>query len=311
VHQEVTIPELTEVVARVAALLGPREGAVSLLDGGITNRNFRVRFGGSDYVVRLPGKDTALLGIDRGAECAANKQAADLGIAPPVAAYIEEPPCLVTVYVAGRPMGAVELREPDTIAEVARALRSFHDSDLELSSNFDCFRVVERYAAVAGERGAEMPGGLDEALDRAGAIRDAMGGGRERAPAPCHGDLLDTNFLWDGDRVLIVDWEYAGMGERYFDLANFAVNNGLEDEEETLLLREYLGDPPTDRQRAEVKLLRYMSDLRETAWAVVQSAVSEIRFDFGGYARKHLERLTATAEDPRFEGWLRDARAGP
>ena len=91
-HEEITIPELTEVVARVAALLGPREGAVTALDGGITNRNFRVRFGGTDYVVRLPGKDTALLGIDREAECSANKLAADVGIAPPVAAFIESPP---------------------------------------------------------------------------------------------------------------------------------------------------------------------------------------------------------------------------
>ena len=79
---EFTIPELTEVVARLAALLGPREGTVVQLEGGITNRNFRVNFGGTDYVVRLPGKRTALLGIDREAECIANKAAAELGIAP-------------------------------------------------------------------------------------------------------------------------------------------------------------------------------------------------------------------------------------
>src|ERR671910_1768501 len=96
----VTIPELTEVVARLSALLGPREGSVVQLEGGITNRNFRVNFGGTDYVVRLPGKRTALLGIDRQAECIANKAAAELGIAPKVAALLDEPSCLVTAFVS-------------------------------------------------------------------------------------------------------------------------------------------------------------------------------------------------------------------
>src|SRR5215204_4937868 len=101
---EFTIPELTEVVARLAALLGPCDGTVVQLEGGITNRNFRVNFGGTDYVVRLPGKRTALLGIDREAECIANKAAAKLGMAPGVAAMFEEPSCLVTMFIDGREM---------------------------------------------------------------------------------------------------------------------------------------------------------------------------------------------------------------
>src|SRR5918992_1333512 len=103
-HAEFTIPELTEVVARLSALLGPREGSVVQLDGGITNRNFKVHFGGTDYVVRLPGKRTELLGIDRQAECIANKAAAELGIAPKVVALLDEPSALVTRFVAGREM---------------------------------------------------------------------------------------------------------------------------------------------------------------------------------------------------------------
>src|SRR3954466_2008808 len=105
-HEEITIPELTEVVARVTALLGPREGSVIQLEGGITNRNFRVNFGGTDYVVRLPGKRTEILGIDRIAECIANKAAAKLGMAPGVAAMFEEPPCLVTLFIDGGEMSA-------------------------------------------------------------------------------------------------------------------------------------------------------------------------------------------------------------
>src|SRR5215207_9304999 len=127
-HEEITIPELTEVVARVTALLGPRQGSVVQLEGGITNRNFRVNFGGTDYVVRLPGKHTKLLRINREAECIANKAAAELGMAPKVAALLDEPSALVTAFISGREMRAEELREPETIAEVAHDLRQLHDS---------------------------------------------------------------------------------------------------------------------------------------------------------------------------------------
>ena len=309
-HEEITIPELTEVVARVAALLGPREGAVVALDGGITNRNFRVRFGGTDYVVRLPGKDTALLGIDREAECTANKLAADLGIAPPVAAFIESPPCLITRFVPGRELTAEELREPDKLAEVARALRTFHDSGAELPVEFDSFRIVEDYAATATARGGETPPEFAQALARAQAIRDAVSGHEEHRPVPCHDDLLSANFLHDGEHVRIVDWEYAGMGDRYFDLGNFAVNNELDADAGDALLEAYFGEPATDRRRAALALFRYMSDFREAMWGVVQTAVSDIDFDFADYARRHFVRLSAAGEDPRFEARLQEARAG-
>src|SRR5918998_1733417 len=110
---EFTIPELTEVVARLAALLGPREGTVVQLEGGITNRNFRVNFGGRDYVVPLPGERQKLLGIDRESERIAKKAAAELGIAPQVAALLEEPSCLVTAFIPGRPMTRDELQTPE------------------------------------------------------------------------------------------------------------------------------------------------------------------------------------------------------
>ena len=309
-HEEVTIPELTEVVARVAALLGPREGPVQALDGGITNRNFRVRFGGTDYVLRLPGKDTGLLGIDRQAECNANKQAAELGIAPQVAAFIEDPACLVTFFVEGRELTADELREPESIAQVAAALRAFHDSGLELSTRFDAFEVVEEYASTASSRGVALPPELEDARGRARSIREAIADQDEHRPVPCHDDLLSANFLHDGERIRIVDWEYAGMGDRYFDLGNFAVNNELDDEDADALLGEYFGEPPEARRRATLWLFRYMSDFREAMWGVVQTSVSELDFDFDGYAKKHFDRLAAAAGDPSFDTRLEEARAG-
>ncbi len=306
---EFTIPELTEVVARLAALLGPRDGTVVQLEGGITNRNFRVNFGGTDYVVRLPGKRTALLGIDREAECIANKAAADLGIAPKVAALLTEPSALVTAFVSGREMRADELREPETIAEVAHDLRSLHDSGTELPTGFDSFRLVEQYAETGRANGSEPPAGYDEALDAAHKIERAVRDQPGHEPVPAHNDLLPANFLRDGDRMQLIDWEYAGMGDRWFDLGNFAVNNELEDDQEDQLLEAYFGEAPDDRKRATLKLFRFMSDFREGMWGVVQAGVSELDFDFRDYAQKHFDRLEKARTDPRFKGWIEEARS--
>src|SRR5215207_226640 len=275
-HEEITIPELTEVVARVTALLGPRQGSVVQLEGGITNRNFRVNFGGTDYVVRLPGKRTAILGIDRTAECIANKAAAKLGMAPGVAAMFEEPSCLVTLFVDGREMAADELRKPELLAEVARDLRKFHDSGTDLPTDFDSFRVVE-----------DQPT-------------------HERVPA--HNDLLTANFLLDGDRIQLIDWEYAGMGDRWFDLGNFAANDELSDDQETELLEAYFGEAPDDRAHATLNLFRFVSDFREGMWGTVQSVLSEVDFDFRSYAQRHFERAEKSRADPRFDGWLERVR---
>ncbi len=306
---ELTIPELTEVVARLAALLGPREGTVVQLEGGITNRNFRVNFGGHDYVVRLPGKRTALLGIDREAECIANKAAAELGIAPQVAALLTEPSALVTQFVSGREMKADELREPETIAEVAHDLRSLHDSGTELPSGFDSFRLVEQYAETGRANGSEPPAGYDEALEAAHKIERAVRDQPGHEPVPAHNDLLPANFLRGGERMQLIDWEYAGMGDRWFDLGNFAVNNELEDDQEDHLLEAYFGEAPDERKRATLKLFRFMSDFREGMWGVVQAGVSELDFDFRDYAQKHFDRLEKARTDPRFEGWIEEAKS--
>jgi thiamine kinase-like enzyme len=306
VHEEVSLPELTEAVARLSALLGPRQGAVERLEGGITNRNFRVNLGGTEYVVRLPGKDTALLGIDREAERLATKKAAELELGPKVAAMLDQPPCLVTCFVESREVTAAELREPGRVEEVAEALRRFHHSGLELPRSFYASEVVNDYAEIARSRGGTLPDGFEHATACARKVVKAVRKNPDHQPLPCHNDLLTANFLHDGERLMLVDWEYAGMGDPFFDLGNFAVNNELGDADEERLLAAYFGEQVTPRRRAALKLFRFMSDFREAMWGVVQTRVSELDFDFGGYADKHFERLTETSEDERFRGWLKE-----
>ena len=138
--------DLGPTLARLAALLGPPDGEAVPLDGGITNRNWKVGFGGSPYVIREPGKDTDLLGIDRNAEWAASCAAARAGVGPPVRAMLEDPPILVTAFVEGDPVTEEELQRPELLRNVASSLHQMHESGEELPSTFSPFRIVEDYA---------------------------------------------------------------------------------------------------------------------------------------------------------------------
>jgi len=296
---------LAEILDRLAAELGPPEGEPAPLEGGITNRNYRARFGGRELVLRLPGKDTELLGIDREAEAEANRCAARAGVAPEVAALLEEPPCLVTRFVEGEPMSPAELREPAALAAVADALRAVHGSGETLRASFSPFRVVETYAERAAARGGEVPAAYGPAHEQAGRIERSLR--RGEGLVPCHNDLLAANFLRSAEGIRLVDWEYAGMGDRWFDLGNFAVNNELEPAEEVAFLAAYFGQEPGPGRLASLRLMRFMSDFREAMWGVLQGTLSDLDFDFAAYAAEHFERMAATADQPEFETWLKEA----
>jgi thiamine kinase-like enzyme len=297
------VPELNDILQRLEAELGRCEREPIPLSGGITNRNFRVRFAGADYVVRLHGLDTELLGIDRESERAAAEAAAALGIAPPIAAVVDG--ALVARFTAPRELGAGELAA--RVGEVAHALRAFHDSGVELPVSFDVPALLESYAAQVSGRGRSLPPAYGEAAAAAGRISRALP--LER-PSPCHNDLLPGNLLCaalDG-RLLLVDWEYAGMGHPYFDLGNLSVNNGLDEDAERRLLAAYHGEPCSRGRLAALKLARVLSDAREAAWGVIQGEISALDFDFAGYAAEHFERLGAVVRGPDFEEWLASAK---
>jgi thiamine kinase-like enzyme len=301
--------ELGRIVQTLSPELGEPEGEPRALEGGITNRNYSVTLGGNRYVIRVPGKDTSLLGIDRSAERKANENAAAIGVAPRVVAQLDDPPCLVTEFVECREMTAEDLRVPETMSTVIGELRKVHDSGTELLTSFDSFRVVEDYRETAASRGGEIPAAYDEAHEQAGRIESALSG-PEHDPVPCHNDLLAGNFLRGAERIWIVDWEYAGMGDRYFDLANFAINNELEVSQHPELLADYFAEEATARRLATLRLMQFMSDFREAMWGVVQTVASDLDFDFKDYAATHFERMRKTAANESFDGWLEEARNG-
>jgi thiamine kinase-like enzyme len=296
-----------DAVERLEAQLGVAEGEPTVLGGGITNHNFRARFGGREVVVRLPGNDTELLGSDRPGEREANSLAAAVGVAPAVLAYLDDPVVLVTEFVEGPTMEAEELREPRALEAVAAALRKIHGCG-QIDARFDAFRLVEDYAAATRSRGGEVPGAYERAHAAAARIEaaPALDGG---AAVLCHDDLLAANFIDTPEGIRIVDWEYAGMGNRWFDLGNFAVNNELGAAEEEAFLTAYLGAAPSPADLAALRLMRLMSDFREAMWGVVQRAISDLDVDFDDYATRHFDRLLAAIDGPEFEALLEDAGA--
>ena len=293
---------MSELEAAVERVWPGGKARFEVLGGGITNHNARVSPDGEgegEYVLRVAGRNTELLGIDRQVEHEATLAAADLGVGPEVIRFVEPEGWLVTRFIEGSPIPPEQMREPETLGRVAETLRRVHAGP-PVSGSFDSFGVVEDYLAIARSRGAADPPDYAWAHDLARRIE------RIRSTSElslCHNDLLNANFIDDGERIRIVDWEYAGLGDRFFDLANFAINHELGRGEREALLRCLLGERRGEDVRA-LELMRFMSDFREAMWGVLQATVSTLDFDFAAYASEHFERLRRTAAELEFQAAL-------
>ena len=207
-------------------------------------------------------------------------------------AFLPDSGCFVARFVEGEHVPTADLRSDDVLGSVVRSLRTLHACPPLLSS-FNAFRVVETYAETAAARGVQPP----TAYGGAHALAERIEKTLEQNPSPlttCHNDLLNANFLRDGDHTWIVDYEYAGMGDPFFDLGNLAVNNDLDAAADELLLAHAFEDVH-DRHRARLALMRLMSDYREAMWGVVQQAISTLDEDFEAYANRHIDRLLSNA----------------
>ena len=306
---------LVGALQRLPELVG-RDLVLTALSGGITNRNFRVDadggldaadHGGETFVIRLAGNDTHLLGISREVEHAATVAAAGVGVGPEVTAFIRPEGYLVTRFIVGTGISDAAVHEPATIRRVADSIRRIHDGPA-IPGIFVPYRIGEAYRALALSRGVPMPDAYEPARQRVLRIEQAF----LRDPVemrPCHNDLLNANFIDDGKRIRIVDWEYAGMGDPFFDLGNFSVNHGLDAAEDAILLEAYEGAARPERL-ARVRLMRVVSDFREAMWGVLQQGISSLDFDFVAYADHHLGRLLDNASGPGHEAAIRAVEAG-
>ena len=294
---------LEEAIARVPFWIGKSDLKTIPLDGGITNMNYKVEVGGESFVLRITGAKTELLGINRDIEYIANLQAGELGIGPEVVYFILPEGYLVTRFLDSRPLPLQEITLDANIKKVASVLKKIHAMS-PVPGEFDIFKVVKEYTKTVKENNIDFPPDFDWITARAIEAENTLSK-HPYTPCPCHNDLLNANFLYDGN-IRILDWEYAGMGDVFFDLANFSVHHQLSDEQDRWLLECYCGEV-TPQAWGRLKILKTMSDFREAMWALIQLAVSTLDFDYRAYANKHFERMKSTMKASEWDCWIEEA----
>ncbi len=282
-------------VAALSCWKSPVEPEV--LGGGITNRNFTVQDGAEKFVVRVGG-DIPRHQIMRFNERAASQAAHAAGISPEVV-HAEEG-ILVLRFIEGKTLSDADVREDAVLARILPLIQRCHR---EMPKHvrgpaliFWVFHVLRDYAQSLREGNSRHMPRLAGLMDTARDLEQAVG------PVEIvfgHNDLLAANFMDDGTRLWLIDWDYAGFNSPLFDLANLATNNGLNAHQEDWLLATYYGRAPDAALRRRYGAMKCASLLRETLWSMVSEIHSTIDFDYASYTATNLDRFERTLEAVR------------
>ena len=270
------------------------QGAIAIepLSGGMTNLNFKISDGNDQYVVRL-GEDDPVHLISRASEVAACRAAHRIGITPELIYHATG--ILVVRFIEGKVYGEADVREQGNLNRIVDLLLQFHRN---MPAHFDSisvmfwvFQVLRHYLNLIARGESAHRARLDEFQRITAELEQAVG------PVEIvygHNDLLAANFIDDGDRIWLIDFDYAGFNSPLFDLANLASNNMLSEEQEITMLTRYFGHAPARSTLARYAAMKCASLLRETLWSMVSELHSRVDMDFADYTNKNLERFEAT-----------------
>ncbi len=275
--------------------------AVVPLEGGITNRNYRVKTPTRDYVVRLSDPETSVLAIDRENEYLNSVAAALSGAGAPVAQYVPGRGVLVVEWIVGRTFDEDDVRSPENLPRIADACRLLHAGPL-FASDFNMFDIQDRYLALVRERGYRLPDRYEEFLPAARRMRAAMNAHPEGIVA-CNNDLLAANMIDDGERLWLIDYEYSGNNEASFELGNIWSESTLPDDLLEPLVTHYWGRVSPAKE-ARARMWALISQYGWTLWAVIQAELSPIDFDYLSWGMEKYERAVRTFDSRGFESLL-------
>lgn len=288
---------IDELLDRVPSLAGgPR--TVQELPGGLTNRNYKVTTTGGSFVARSwAGGGGDLLAINRDHEYANSVIAARAGVGAPVIDYRPADCLLVIGYINGRTYGNADVADPANTPRIAAACRRLHAAP-RFGNDFDMFEIQPQYRSVIRSRGLRLPAGYDDFAPQFGAARTALAA-RDEGTVPCNNDLLAANFIDDGERIWLIDYEYSGNNDACFELGNIAGECGLDDAALAALVTAYYGRPRRSRI-ARARLFRLVSRYGWTLWGAIQHASSPLDFDFWSWAMERYEIAAAGFTGPGF-----------
>jgi thiamine kinase-like enzyme len=174
------------------------------------------------------------------------------------------------------------------------------------AGRFDVFQIFANGLAAAQQMKAPLPPFIDQVVQEVDRIKSVLHVNSLPLVA-CHNDLLPTNLLQDRQgKLWLLDWEYAGWGDRFFDLGNLSVNNEFTDAQDEALLAGYFGHV-TPQDWARLKLMKIVSDAREGIWGMVQWGISPLEFDFAAYGNRHLERFMHNCASTEVTRWLAES----
>ena len=285
-------------------LAGPR--SVADLPGGLTNHNLRVTTRTGDYVVRLTQSDAGLLGIDRDAEHANTRSAAEAGVGAHVVDYRPDLGMLVITFLPGKALTNESIGAPGVIARAADAIRRLHAGP-RFSGDFDMFTRQAGYLALVREHGFSLPDGYDAFAPQWERVRRALAV-RPAATVPCNNDLLAGNFIDDGQRVWLIDYEYSGNNDPAFELGNTATECDLSREQTDELVDGWAAEDPSFRARVDLQSL--CSEYGWALWGFIQSATSPIDYDFHGWGMERYEKAVRRFTGDGFDDLLDRVAAG-
>jgi len=233
--------------------------------------------------------------------------AATTGIAPPILEYLDDLNVMVLAFVEGETMSAEALRTRENARRMAESIKRLHTAPRFLH-DFDMFRLVEFYLRVCDEHEMRVPEGFRDRLPQVAEIERAFAE-RPMPTVPCHNDLLAENYIDDGRQLWIVDFEYSGNDDPCFELGDTAQECGFDDDLRAVLCETYFGEA-TPALLARMDLQAVMADVGWTLWAAIQARISDIDYDFWGWATDRWMRASAMLDGPDFDGWLGAAAAG-
>jgi thiamine kinase-like enzyme len=291
--------ELDAIFDQVPSIAGPR--SVTELPGGLTNRNFKISTRNGALVARVASGGSELLAIDRGNEYRNSVRAAQAGVGAPVIDYQPSVGVLVLRFIEGVTLTNADVAEPARLTRIARACRRLHTAE-RFDGDFNMFQIQRRYRSVAADCGITIPAGYDELMERFDAAAGALAV-RDEGTVPCNNDLLAANFIDDGQKIWLIDYEYSGNNDACFELGNIWAECKLPDDALASLVAEYYGRPLRNKV-ARAKLLGLAGKYGWTLWGAIQAAVSPIDYDFWSWAVERFDGAVAGFTGPEFERLL-------
>ena len=288
-----------DIIERIDEWRG-KDISVEELTAGLTNSNFKVTVDGKGYVVRIPGHGSDIF-INRDVELHNTLSASKVGVGARVHHFFESDHVVITEFLSGSTMSIEAFENRDALVRAVKAISKVNREG-EFISKFVMFHKFDDYLGIVKENTIRVPAHFGEGVKVVERVREKF---IPTMPAlvSCHNDLLAENFIDQGDRMRIIDWELSGLNEPCFELGDFSVEQGFVENEDRLIVETYFGF--FDEQKfARMNIYKYMADMLWTLWAVIQNHFSKLDFDFWEYGINRFNRAMNAFDSDKFTKWL-------